>query len=473
MIINIFWLMIVFIMISTQVYLLSKYISHKNEIFLDNKYASFVNGLLTYLFITFITFLPFLIINLNIFYLVIIFWIKEGGTFIFLLTRERNYFDKNYLKKYIFVVLGAAFITLIWNFGLKQLIQPVEENPSSNFSIIYLFNNVVTKTTLSELWIVKNSFTTLFVSMICVSSVLALMSEFSFSMNIYKKLIGVVMTIVAIILFSYKLPLWQNAEVFIQLFVVLICSRIIQYSRRRYGFVFIITSIASFAFGEHSRLGLWAIVIVTMVVYTFLKKPRSSLFWVMLVSPLLTIEAFKVYQISTILSIILVSFSVFIFVFMLSLQGVRPLQKLNTFFEKYRILVPILLGSIIFIIALVVIFTNNINWSALPTINNSFVYLLDSNTILKWFNLAIYILIFVSLSVNIIFKIINGQRFIRIDYIYMIAWLLLAIIFNPLINAMFSISIFANNVRYVSSLIFLPIIILVVNEGASLIKKKS
>ena len=472
MIINTFWLSAIFIMIIIQIYLLSKYISNKNKIFLDNKYASFVNGLLTYIFISFITLFPFILINLDLIYLVIIFWIKEGITFIFLVTREQNYFDKNYLKKIIFIILCGVVILLIWNYGIKFWIKPTEESQSSSFTIIYLINDVIAKTTSSNILIVKNWITNLFVSIMGIATVFALINEFSFSINNTRKALGIIITIFAMIIFSYKLPIWQNAEIFIQLFVVLVCSRIINYSRRRYGFAFAVASIASFAFGFHSRLGLWSIAIVTMFVYTFLQKPKSSLFWVMLVSPLLTIEAFKVYGISEILSIILVVFSIFIFIFMLSLQGVIPLQKLNLFFEKYRIILPIILGSIIFTSAFVVIFTNNINWSELSTFKNSFAYIIYDNKIFYWLNFSIYFLIFIMLCFYIWRKIILGNKFLRMDYIFMIAWLLLVMIFNPLIDAMFSISVFANNIKYMSSLIFLPMIILTANQSVNLIKKK-
>ena len=465
MIINAFWLATIALMIITQIYLLSKYISNKNEIFIDNKYASFVNGILTYIFITFISFLPFIFIDVNIIYLIIVFWIKEGVTFIFLLTREQNYFDINYLKKYLFVFIFAILISIIWNYGIAYLIQPIEETKPSKFSAIYLINDVIAKTSSLDTIIVKKWFTNLFVSLIGVSSVLALMSEFSLSTNYKKRFIGIIMTIFAIILFSYKLPLWQNSEIFIQVFVMIVCSRILQYSRRRYGFLFVVISIASFSMGDHSRLGLWGISIVTMSIYTFLRKPKSSLFWVMLISPLLIVEALKAYRISPVLSIILVIFSIFIFIFMISLQGARPLQKLNNFFEKFRIIVPIAMGLIIFISALSIVFINNINWLSLPTIKNSFIYIIHDNTIFSWINFGIYIFIFSYLFIYFINKIIRKNKFLRIDYIYMISLLLIIVIFNPLINAMLSISTFANDVQYLVSLIFLPILILIANES--------
>jgi len=80
----------------------------------------------------------------------------------------------------------------------------------------------------------------------------------------------------------------------------------------------------------------------------------------MLISPLLIIEALNTYQVSGVLAFVLVGISVFLYIFMLSLQGVKPLKVINAFFEKNRVITPILIGSIIFIASFIVIGTENI-----------------------------------------------------------------------------------------------------------------
>ncbi|WKX02414.1 hypothetical protein [Candidatus Mycoplasma mahonii] len=458
MLLNTLLTIIIIPIIITSMFLIGSYVSKSQDIFKGNDFASFVLGSIIYFIITFAIFIPFLWTINNELYYIIIFFIKEAFLYLILgLKWEKGTLTTAQAKKLIMVVFVGVLITIIYNYGVVKAIGTHNEITPKYFETWHKFKMVMTRFLVLGTDYSSNWFFPILVSSIGYASVASFISEFYRMKNYLIIISSFVSTLLVTLFFSIGLNLSEMLGIFLILFVIASAVRLINLSRRRYGVVFGLSIIGIFSIQSSLIAVLFMIALSTMITYTFLKKPKNSLFLVQLFAPILIVESLTLYGYSKILSITIFVLTISAYVFMVSIGRAKLMNRINTFLEMTRIYTPIIIFLTIFSAAISVFFVNAYD-SSIFTIYESFVYTRFTNSFIEYmFQLTIYYSSIVVLIGFLIHSYIKKKKLSNYILLILFVLIITIIVYNPITNILFEELNYQEEFSLMKTSVFMPI----------------
>ena len=447
--------------ILTAIYLLGRYISRSQEVFVNNFYGSFMTGVVAYLFITFIIFFPFLWIKIDILYFVIIFSLKEITLYIFLLLKWEGKINKTSLIKFAIIIVSGVFISLIYNYGISKIVMYKPTNIETTFQTWDKTRLVFQRLLDMEPLYAVKWFMTIIASVIAFASVGSFIGEFRKKDDLLTEISSFIVTLVIMTLFTFGLGIYQLVGMFILMFMIILALRLIKFSRRRYGALYGVSTIALYSSSQKMLIVVLLLSLVTMIIYTFLQKPKNSLFWVQLFAPIGIVAPLAIYDLFPVLSFVVFGFALFAYIFVVTVGRASFMRKVNIFFNKGRYIIPSLILFVLMITSLILYTTTSYKFFTFKD-SGSFVYSSFTDTdIERTIQMIIYYTSLV-VSIGLIgYWLLRKRKLTNIRTILVSSILVIIFVYNPIIGLIFNKDPFSESFTYLKIIVYVPIILLI------------
>lgn len=470
------------IFLCSEIYLLGKKISVKNNLFINNESAIWIVGIIAYLGFSFFIFLPFIWLNINIIYFVIIFIFKEIIilSYIFLGKERVSWASVNY-KNLIYMLIMSLLIVFVFNFIIyfpeKEAIYL--EMTENRFQIMWQKMQEVLKVVTSMPQAFINKWLIGFIgATIIYASINAFVLRFGKHQNIFEYSLSALTSLGFIFIFNFHENLHILIASYLTLFSIFIALNIVQFSRKRHSFIFVINFLVAWIINAQTFIALATIAITTAVIYLWMKKPMSSLFFVQLTTPILIVLASFISSFSVILSLGLI-FVIIIYYVILVLIGKKQLTfKINRLLEKWSQVIPYLNSFIILLSSMLLIWLLPIDWKEIfgekNLVFDYYFLLLNSNQviilqILQW---TIYVLTIIILISILLYWKYKNIKFIGIRTIMLIVFFIFIFTYNPLFNAILIALNLQENFTYLRAITFMPLFLFAIISVHNLLIKK-
>ena len=426
----------ILLIIFLQFFMIGKYLTVAQNMFVNNAFIAWSLGALIYFGILFICFFPLIWFHLNIYYFLAVFFTKDVITIWILISRKKSYLTNIPLKELTWIIVVSIALPFIFNYGISKYTQPIMATKNSAFEIWFIFQDVLRKFSLIKLNFLHNWTLAIIASSVIFSIVTGILIELSNRRKWTWIALGFLATLSMLTLLSFQLFLADSIEIYLILLAFIIAIRIITFSRRRYGFIFGTISLVSYSFDTRTFMVMSALAFITLMIYTYLEKPKIAMFWVQLVAPLLILGSLWFYDISRIL--ILIPFAIsFVLYFLTFIITNAPAWKIvNKIIIKLKIVLPTSLILSIFTLAIFYIQKDKINLLKLVTLNSSLFTNPNNNVIYNYLQLIIYSLVGCILLIYIAFIVINSRKIIKLKIALAMVFLVILVIYNPLGNGL-------------------------------------
>ncbi len=460
-------------LIFSSMLLLGKYISKSQEIFINNKAGSFMTGAVVYLFITFVVLFPFMWTSLGVVYFIIIFMIKEVILYIFLITRGGFKTNWKTIRWLLTILVASIIITVIYNLGISTFLH--KSNPhitSANFSSWNKMSQIFSQFFKMGTSYTMNWFMTIIVSGIAFTSVVAFIKELVNWRGFWIEAIGFLLTLVIITMFSFGVSLFHLVGVFIIIFMIILSIRLVDTSRRRYGVLYGLSTIALYSSTDHLLLAVLFLSFVTMTIYTILRKPKSTLFWIQLFTPAAIVGSLTLYSFSAVLAIVIFSIAVISYILILAVSRTRLTKKIDWFFEKTRYIMPSVV-IVAFIATSTTLYLLTKSQFSPNSLMPSFVY----STFTAGFvenivqEVIYYILLFLGL-LYVIYMLVKKQKLMGVRIILLFGIIILMVIYNPLTKVIFDSTGAVWSYSLFKTIAFVPLILMIPKAFDKIYKRK-
>lgn len=454
------FLTIIFVLVvSTEIYLLGRYISFKYEIFTNNEAASIVLGAIVYFVITFFAFFLFIWIDLSIYYMMAVFFIKETLLIAFLVVRRESIVQsKIKWSNLLFTIISMLILPTIYGLILNNKLNLKTNTSTNTFQTWFTLKQVLMQTLSFNMKEINEGIIAGISSLVIYNCVASMVIQFSKKKNIIDYTLSLVLTVALTILFSFGWTLDAMISIFLLLYAMLLSSRIISRSRRRYAAAMGILDVAMWSINPKMFFALIILAILTGIIYTLLNKDKASLFWVQLLSPLSIVGSLWISEVSVAGAVILAIFATGVYGFMINVGRLDFLDRINLFMSKYRFFVPALYLVSILIPAFIKWFTNDI------PVKDAFLFddaIFESFGNSSW-NLVqsyLYYAVGAVLILLIIRYIYKKKLFINYRIIIIIVSIILLLGYTFIIYIATFNSVWAEQFKYIRAIAFLPLTI--------------
>ena len=425
---------------------LGKYVVNKNEFFRNNSFALFVIGSIIYLSISFVLFLPFVWLSVNKKFLVVVFFVKDFIIASFIIYHRESIFKQiNYLEIF-WIAVGSISVWLIWIYGItdtRKLVNVKLAKTSTSTSSLNLWQELKnTFTTINKqafsLKIMEKFSFSLIASAVSYSVVMSIFKTYVRGNGLIERIlsIGITILIFFLIKLNYSIQISNSIGVMLILFSIFVGIRLITYSRRRYAAVLGMISFVSW-FIQNSLFSLIAIVMMIIIVlYSYHSRPKPSLFFVQLLSPIIMILSLKIYKFHHLLSLALFILSIIFYIFIFFIGKNTVMEKLNVFLIQHKI--SFVFGVVLTIWTIMIIsMLIKSEWKPpekFITFNNPIFFRIQ----ISWVNILqsiLYWALFSSLFGMIIYWQKKDVEFTFNKYLILIGTLTIVFAYNPLIES--------------------------------------
>ncbi len=460
-------------LIFSSMLLLGKYISKSQEIFINNKAGSFMTGAIVYLFVTFVVLFPFMWTNLGITYFIIIFMIKEALLYIFLITNMEFKINWKTLRWLGTLIVTSILITVIYNLGITKYVSiNTSPNQIGNFLSWDKMESIFESFFKMSSSYAKNWFMTMIVSGIAYATIVAFIKDLVNWRGFWIEFSAFIILIVVLSLFTFGISLYALLGIFIVVFMILLSIRLVDTSRRRYGVLYGLSTITLYSATPHLLIAVLFLSLATMSIYTILKKPKNSLFWVQLFAPAGIVGALSIYDYSEILAFVTFGIALFAYAFVLAAGRAKFMNKINMLFEKARFIIPIVVVLIFVFVSTAIYITTGAKFD-FKTMFPSIVYSTFTNSFAE--NLVQEILYYSLLAIGLIYIGVIWYKREKITTVRMVMIIGLAtvlFIYNPISKVIFDASSSTPSFTYMKSIIFIPLIIMIPRTFDKIYKRK-
>lgn len=455
-----FLVTIVILFISIEIYFIGKYFAISNNIFKNNEAAIFVLGSVIYFVITFFSFFIFIWIKPTIFYFVVILLIKEGIQITFLILRREKYIGiKINFTTICISIFSMVTIPFIFNLGFYRIMDVHNSIQINNFQTWFLYKDVISTFTKINLNFINEWAMSSIAVLIIYNTITSFIIQFSKKKSFFDYLISYFLSIGLILIFSFGLSLDSLIGIFLLLFAIQLSINIIMKSRRRYALIFGMVIITLWFFDPKLFLVSSMLSISVALTYTFLKKPKASLFWVQLSSPMLLISALWLYNTSNIGSLILVIISIFSYLFMVSVGRTELLEKIDHIIYKMSWVMPLIIFIGIITTGSILVFTGDNFHKSLFLYDNAIWWSFNNsewNTFQSYF-LYIFELMIISF---LIWYLLKNKKFINHRIIIIISTIMIIGGYNFSIKEFVESTMLQEQFNMISIVPFMPITLL-------------
>ncbi|NQZ65625.1 MAG: hypothetical protein HRT99_00205 [Mycoplasmatales bacterium] len=454
-------IIIITLFISVEIFFIGKYISKTNKLFEDNEYGSFVVGAVTYFFVTFLTFFFFIWVKPSNVYFAVILLIKELFQITFLFLKRETFFGMKINWKHIILsIFSMITIPLIFNYGFYEIIPNKALSQTNDFQSWFIYKDAIEKFSQINEEIVSKWILSMIASITIFNIVASFVYRFSKRKNFIDGIISYLATIGLILLFGLGIRIEYIIGSFLILFAIQLSVNIIMKSRRRYAIMFGFTVIASWFFNPSLFLVNLVLSISTSLIYTFLKKPKASLFWVQLISPSIILSSLWLYTISNTGALFLVIITVISYLFMISAGRIELLEKMEKFIYKYLWAIILIIYLSIFVYSVVIMSTTE------NSIKNYFLYknaIVDSFNNLTWEKIQsylMYVIEFICLIITV-WYIIKAKNITNKRIVVILSLTMFLLGYNFMIRAVIENTKIYDQFSPISISLFMPLILFV------------
>lgn len=453
---------VLLLLIFSEIYFIGKYISVKQGMFTNNRFAAFSLGFITYFAITFATLFIFIFFESSIIYYVIFFAIKDTIQIMFLLSRRDVFSNFNWsIKEPLIGLIVVVGITCLFNFT-APLLQPIRDNHEyMSFQSWYKFEELISKATRINLAFIYKWFGSLLVTGFGYASVMAFTNHFAKRNYFWSYLFGIVITGLMIFGFSFGKSIESQAGTFLILFAILCGVNIVTFSRRRYATVFGVTTIAAWSFNQNLVLALLVIAFTILVIYAILQKPKVSMFWVQLMAPIGLVSTFWINDFSRPLGLTISIGGAFLYMFMVSIGQTKTLERLDRFFIKLRYITPLVIFLGIISGGIYIGLTSTEAVSSIVIKDMTYLFHTYDSQIASYIQIALYSSLIAMITTYLTYIFFNKKKILKPHLVGIICSLVILFALNPAFWLIINGSVLQNQFKYISTAVLPPLIIIV------------
>ncbi len=453
---------LVLLIVLAQIHFIGKYISTKQDMFTNNKFATFVLGFITYFAITFAVLFIFIFFKLPIIYSVVFFVVKDVIQIMFLLARREVFNGKINWHVWRDAAIGAIVITGITVFFnyIAPLIQPIRDNHSyMSFQSWYKFQDIISKVTVIKIDFIYHWFGSLLVTALGYASVMAFISNFSKKVYWWYYIFGSILTLLMIFGFSFGKTIESQAGSFLILFAIMVAVNIIVFSRRRYATVYGLTTIAAWSFNQYLILAFILIAFVTLTIYAILQKPKASMFWVQLMAPIALVSTFLINDFSRPLGLAVSIIAVLLYAFMVSIGQVKILERLDQFFLKMRYVIPIVIFLGIMVSAIAIATTSTTASSNILANDITYLFYTYHSDMINYIQIGFYSALVAMIIIYLVYTFFFKKKLLKTQLVAIICSLIILFALNPAFWILLKDSVMEEQFKYISMSILPPLLI--------------
>ncbi len=455
-----------------EIYLLGKRISFTNSLFINNESAIWLLGIIVYFGCTFLFFLPFIWFPFDIVYFIFIFIIKELIIFSYIfLCKERITFEQINYKNILYMMVISIGILFVFNFFIYKIENSRNEliNFSNQFSQMWLkMQLVLSKITSISLEFINKWLIGFIGATVIYASINTIVLRFGKNQNIFAYSISGLISFGFIFIFNFNQNIVNLFGAYLALFSMFLALNILQFSRKRYSFVFIINFLVAWMINYRLFVALSAVAISTAIIYSWMQKPMASLFWVQLLTPIFIVLASWISGFSLLLTFGLMIIIFISYIALIFMGKNQILIRSNLFFNKYAKWFPytnlliILIIAILLIIFLPIDISNIINENNVVFDYNFIETTMNQKLVLKFTQWIIFGVTIVSLIFLLIYWKYQNMKLIGIRIMTFIILAIFIFAYNPIFNTILIAINIQNNFTYLRTVTFMPLILFAV-----------
>lgn len=470
------------IFLCIEIYFLGKRISFVNNLFINNESAIWLLGIVVYLGITFLVFLPFIWLNISIIYFIIIFIIKELIIFSYIfLGKERVSWSQINYKNIIYMMIMSIAIIFVFNFTIYQEENLLWEknNFSNQFNQIWIkTEEIFNKLTSMSIEFVNKWLIGFIGSTVIYASITTIVIRFYKHQSIFEYLLSGLISLGFIFIFNFKQNIHNLFGAYLALFSIFLALNILQFSRKRYSFVFIINFLVAWIINYRIFIALSSVAISTAIIYSWMQKPMASLFWVQLTTPIFIVLTSWISGFSLLLTFGLIILILIYYVGLIFVGKNKALLRMNLWFNKYAKWFPytnllIVLGVAILLIFFVPIDIQQIVGEKNLVFDYNFLNIADEQQyILQICQWIIYGVTIIGLFGMFVYWKYKKIKLIGMRAMTLIILAIFIFAYNPIFNTLLIATNIQNNFTYLRTVTFMPLFLFIIITSHNLIIKK-
>ena len=458
------------------VYALGHYVSIKNELFLNNSFAEWVIGAVTYFAITFVIFFPFVIIKVSISYFVIVFFIKEFLVWSFIVYKRNEILEGINYKDTIWIIISGIIIVIIYNFGIDEIKQNISGTGTksyNSFSSWGTYEGVIQKFSKLSIGETRDWIISMIVASTMYATIASIFTNFIRANGTIERVTSLVIVLLLLSFMNFGMSLNDSLGIYLIFFSMLLGIRLIIYSRRRYGALFGILSFVIWTITASLLATIIVVALITIIIYTYRIRPKPSLFFVQLTMPLLMLISLEFYDFNNALSLILFFFSAMSYILILTVNN-SFMERLNNSLLKYKIMIPTIILIIASIIMIIIVSTTpgKIEWGSLWTTTRPFFNFVNMPKWLEITQRIAFVLIILLLLVGTAWWLIKKKEFTKEMLFLGFVSLTILLAFNPLLEKTISLTKYYDQFIFLRILIAPPILMVGTTRLVNVIKNR-
>lgn len=452
-------------------FFIGRYILSKYKMFQQNVFTAVSLSVVVYFFITFISLFVFIWINVPLIYIVIIFGIKEALQFVFFFVNRDIIFKKIDFKKGAMALIGVAIVGLMSHYVFEKVLDVSPSQYGDKFELIGLLKDALTNVLAVKAEYVYDILFNGLVSFIGYVVTLSIITTFSKRQKLLDFIFAALGTLIISICFNFGSTLSTMSGIYMLLLSFLFAYHVIMYYRRRYGVFIGMNSFVVWTLESKLFVAMVVVSIATLIIYGWLRKPKISLFAVQLISPLIVIGTFLLYESSPIIASFLIAFTAIGYGLIVGVGNSKFLDSINNIFVKLKYVFPALLAITTLATGITIGVTQHVDWKDLALYKSA---IFDSYGN-KDYDLAQQIFLYL-LEGILIFTLIRFAvtkiKAINMRILVILTSMILIIGYNPFINIILHEIAGGEQFKYIRVVIFAPLMLATVVQARKVIYKR-
>lgn len=354
-------------------------------------------SIVVYFFITFLSLFIFIWTSVPPIYIVIVFSIKEALQFLFYFLNRDILLKKIDIKKTIMTILSVGAIASLSYLNMHQFDDVLHLGStvySEKFELVGVIQEALVSTIKVRAVDLQNILFNGLVSFVGFTVIMSFITTLSKRQRFLDFIFAIIGTFMVSLLFNFGASMDSMGGTYMLLLEVLFAYHIIMYHRRRYGVFFGMNTFVVWTLDSNLFYPLIAIAVATLMIYGVLNKPKISLFTVQLISPLIVVGTFSVYELSPVISSLLIIVTFIMYGLIIYIGSSKALDRINGVFIKIKYMFPAILMAVIIITGITLGATQDVDWYAMTFGTSSIVDSYGTSDVSKTFDFVQQIIVY-------------------------------------------------------------------------------
>ena len=452
-------------------FFIGRYILSKYKMFQQNVFTAVSLSVVVYFFITFASLFIFIWVNVPLIYIVIVFGIKEALQFMFFFINRDIIFKRSDIKKTLMALIGVATVGLMSHYVFDPVLGTKPSVYTDKFELIGLLKDALTNVLAVKVEYVYDILFNGLVSFMGYVVTLSIITTFSKRQKLLDFVFAAIGTLIIAICFNFGSTLSTMSGVYMILLSFLFAYHVIMYYRRRYGVFIGMNSFVVWALEPKLFIAMVVVSVATLIIYGWLNKPKISLFAVQLISPLIVIGTFLLYESSPILASFLIAFTVIGYGLIVGVGSSKLLDSINNIFVKMKYAFPTLIAVTTLVAGITLGVTQHVNWKDMILYKSAIFDSYGNKDYDLAQQIALYALEGILIFTLIRFAVVKIKA-INMRILVILTSMIFIIGYNPFINITLHQLTGGEQFEYIRIVIFAPLILAMVVQMRKVIYKR-